>query len=409
MIDPALFFNIFRFSYYIIFVGLHVALILGLFLEWVREKRVLKNAAGKPFDSPPENLAVVSVIVPVHNESQRIEKLLQSFERQDYPRAEIIFVDDRSQDNSAELISSFIGKSGRENAKIISLKENPGPNCKQYALARGIEASSGEFLLFTDADCAMPPHWISGMVKRMTGKKTGAAIGPVFKRPGGEGFLNFYQCYDHAVRYIYLAGSIGLGAAGGGFGNNLILRRASLDAIGGYDAVPPSPTEDAALISRIRSHSDYKIRAALGPDVHVITQGEDTWKNLINQTLRWNNGGLFSPDPVTRFNYSFLMITITMGVLAFPLLPFFPSVWPLPLGPVTVMIFNTIAGLGLFGVSLPKRRFGFAYILALLFMPVYMALNTILGFLGIKPKWKGAEVIAHAGRTKKARQKTGST
>jgi hypothetical protein len=84
------------------------------------------------------------------------------------------------------------------------------------------------------------------------------------------------------------------------------------------------------------------------------------------------------------------MITITMGVLGFPLLPFIPSVWPLPLGPITVMIFNTIANLGLFGVSLPRKTLG--YVLALLFTPIYFAFMTILGFLGVKPKWKGKKV-----------------
>ena len=386
MAQLVLFFNIFRFSYYGIFTGLHLALMAGIFLEWLRERKAL----GAP-DAP---LPAVSVIIPVHNESRRIERLLKSLETQDYPRAEFIFVDDRSRDGSAEIITDFIQrmKQGNQTATIISLEENPGPNFKQYALARGIEVSKGEFLLFTDADCEIKRHWIGGMVKRMSDERTGASIGPVLKRYSGKGFFDLYQCYEHGVRYVYLAGSAGLGAAGGGFGNNMILRRASLDAVGGYEKVPPSPTEDAALVSRIRSCSKYRIRAALGSDVHVITHGEDSWKNLINQTLRWNNGGIFSPDPVTRLNYNFLMITITMGVLGFPFLPFIPSIWPLPLGPVTVMVFNTIANLAFFGVSLPRRRFCFGYLLTLLFMPVYMALMTIMGFLGIKPKWKGEKV-----------------
>jgi len=379
--DPALVYAILRVSYYVVFVGLHIALMLGIFLEWLRERKALRVESGE--------LPAVSVIIPVHNESRRVESLLQSLEAQDYPKAEYIFVDDRSQDNTVEILTGFAGKKGLM-VKIIRLKENPGPNFKQYALARGIEASSGEFLLFTDADCIVPPLWIRGMVKRLSAGKVGAAIGPVLKRLGGKGFFHLYQCYEHGVRYVYLAGAVGLGAAGGGFGNNIILSRACLDAVGGYDEVPPSPTEDAALISKIRSSSDYKIRAALGADVHVITQGENTWKDLISQTLRWNNGGLFSPDPATRFNYNFLMITISLGVLAFPLLPFFPSIWLLPLGPVTVMIFNTIANLVFFGVSLPKRKF--AYVLTLLFTPVYFTLMTILGFLGIKPKWKGEKV-----------------
>ena len=389
MTGSALFFAIFGFTYYVIFVGLHAILMLGLFIEWRRDRKVLKKTAA--------NLPAVSVIVPVHNESQRIRGLLKSLAIQDYPRVEFIFVDDRSQDECVEMIAAFSTKNGPEKnaaggnaAKIITLKENPGPNHKQYALERGIEASSGEFILFTDADCEMPAAWIRGMVKRMADEKVGAVIGPVLKRPEGKGFFHLYQCFEHGIRYIYLAAATGLGAAGGGFGNNLILRRASLDAVGGYEKVPPSPTEDAALISRIRSCSDYRIRAALGSDVQVITRGENTWKSLVHQTLRWNNGGLFSPDLVTRLNYTFLMITIAMGILSIPLLPFFPFLWPLPLGVLTSMIFNTIANLSLLGIALPKRKL--AYILTLLFTPVYFTFLTILGYLGIKPEWKGEKI-----------------
>ena len=380
--DFGLFYTVFRFSYFVVFVGLHIALMAGVILEWLRDRRALKSAVpGAP--------AKVSVIIPVHNESKRIDGLLRSLAVQDYPQAEVIFVDDRSGDDTPDKVAAFITNK-LQDARMITLKENPGPNFKQYALARGIEVSCGEFILFTDADCEMSPHWIQAMVKRMADKKTGVAIGPVLKRPEGKGFFHLYQCFEHGIRYMYLAGATGLGAAGGGFGNNLIFRRESLDAVGGYENVPPSPTEDAALISKIRSCSDYKVHAALGVDVHVITQGEYSWKDLVTQTLRWNNGGLFSPDAVTRFNYTFLMITISLGIVTIPLLPFIPSIWPLPLGVLISMTFNTIANLGLFRTSLPRRRF--AYILTMLFTPVYFTFLTTLGFLGIKPKWKDQAV-----------------
>jgi len=380
-------FTILPFTYYAIFVGLHITLMLGIVLEWTREKRTLKKTNG---ERQSGNLPAVSVIIPAHNESQRIGGLLKSLEAQDYPNAEYIFIDDRSQDDSAEIISSFIKKNAHLSARLITLAENPGPNYKQYALTKGIEIAAGEFFLFTDADCILPPLWVRGMAARLSDKGTGLIIGPVLKQPQIKGFFDLYQCFEHGIRFVYLAASNGLGAAGGGFGNNLIVSRVCLDAVGGYENIPPSPTEDAALISKIRSCTKYKVRTALGKDVHVITLGENSWKTLINQTLRWNNGGLFSPDPVTRFNYNFLMITIGMGVITAPLLPFFPSLWPLPLAVVTSMIFNTIANLGLFHLSLPKAKFG--YVLTMLFTPAYFTMLTIMGFLGIKPKWKGKEV-----------------
>jgi cellulose synthase/poly-beta-1,6-N-acetylglucosamine synthase-like glycosyltransferase len=391
-----IFFDIFRFGFALVFVGLHCALMTGLFLEWRRDRRACKIGYLSTLSGNEKMLLpTVSVIIPVHNERLHLKKVLQSLALQDYPRAEFIFIDDRSSDESPEILRGFVppfpeGAPAPMPVQIISLKENPGPNHKQYALGKGIEAASGELLLFTDADCEVPQGWIFSMVTRMADGQTGVTIGPVFKKQGGEGFFFLYQCFDHAIRYMYLAASTGLGAAGGGFGNNLILRRDTLNAIGSYAMVPVSPTEDAALISRIRSCSDYQIRSAIGADVFIITEGESSWKDLINQTLRWNNGGLFSPDPVTRFNFSFLMITISMGILAMPLLIFFPSLWPLTGAVLFAMTLNTIATLRLFSTALPQK--GMAYSIQLVFTPMYFTFLTILGFCRVKVNWKGSKL-----------------
>jgi cellulose synthase/poly-beta-1,6-N-acetylglucosamine synthase-like glycosyltransferase len=371
------------------------------------------------------------VVVPVHNEEGRLPSLLADLAAQDYDGAEIILVDDRSEDGTAALLSRFA--LGRDQIRVLRLEENPGPNHKQYALGRALERAGGELFLFTDADCRLSPGWIGAMVKRMADPRTGAVIAPVFRQwrtgegPGG-GFLRSYQIYDHVVRFVYLAGAVGLGAAGGGFGNNLILRRAALEEAGGYAAVPPSPTEDAALISLIRSSTAYQVRSALGRETHVFTGSENSWAALINQTLRWNNGGLFSPEILTRINYTVLMLTISASVLALLLLPFFPKLWPMPLAQLIVMLENTLGALFIAGGGTcgggacgggicgkrqggntagpgrkkappgagkrppPSSLPGIFWIRELLFMPFYMTLMTILGFLGVKTTWKESTV-----------------
>ncbi|MDR2259080.1 MAG: glycosyltransferase [Treponema sp.] len=388
-------FTIFRIIFFALYIGLHCVLLGGLVLEWRRDRKAGGGPALKK--TPAERLPKVSVIVPVRNETLRIDGLLQSLAVQEYPAAEFIFVDDRSSDETPQKLSQFVrdmaGRGGAE-CRIITLGENPGPNYKQYALGRGIEAASGELFLFTDADCEVPPHWIFAMARRMEDEQTGAVIGPVFKKTGGGSFLSFYQCLDHGVRYLYLAGISGLGAAGGGFGNNLILRRKSLDLIGGYESVPFSPTEDAALVSRIRSHSRHRIRSAIGAGTHVFTGPEKSWGALVNQTLRWNNGGLFSPDLMTRINFNYLMISISAGVLAMPLLPFFPGLWPLSFAVVLSMLMNTIAMLCLFRQSLPKGGVLtiLQYIFQCLFTPLWMTLLTLLGFFRVNVNWKGSPI-----------------
>jgi cellulose synthase/poly-beta-1,6-N-acetylglucosamine synthase-like glycosyltransferase len=371
----------------IFYVSLQSALLTGLFLERRREKAGLQSAGA-----PRPRL---SVVVPVHNEELRLPALLEDLSAQDYGDLEIVLVDDRSTDGTAALLAAFAG--GRDQVRVLYLKENPGPNHKQYALERGLAQATGDLFLFTDADCRVGPAWARAMAARMGDPRVGALIGPVFKSwPAGKAgkaasFLYSYQCYDHVVRFVYLAGAVGLGAAGGGFGNNLILRRAALEAAGGYASAPPSPTEDAALISLIRSSTDYRVRAVYGAETHVHTGPESAWKSLLNQTLRWNNGGLFSPEIVTRINYTILMITIALCTLPLFFLPLYPKLWPMPLAQLIVMLENTLGALciGRGGReararSLPPQL----WIRELLFMPFYMTLMTALGFLGVKTTWK---------------------
>jgi len=388
-------FDLFCYGHGVFFVTLQTLLMLGFFLEWRRDKST-EGGQSAPGGVQGGLGGRVSLIIPIHNEGRRMEGLLRSLLAQDYP-AEIVFIDDCSDDESPAMLAQFVRQYTANNAaergmdaKVITLTENPGPNRKQRALSAGIAAARGEYLLFTDGDCEAPPGWIRAMARRMGDESVGAAIGPVFKKKRGRGFFSLYQCYDHAIRYNYLAGAIGLGAAGGGFGNNLIVSRAALDSIGGYDAVPPSPTEDAALISLIRSRGEYRIRAIALPDAVVETGAEKTWRAFINQTLRWNNGGLFSPEPMTRFNYNLLMLVISTGILAIPLLPFFPALWPLPAGVFIVMIENTIAAFGLFRKKLPRGGpLNLGYALTLLFTPVYFTLMTLMGYCGIRTTWKG--------------------
>jgi hypothetical protein len=75
-------------------------------------------------------------------------------------------------------------------------------------------------------------------------------------------------------------------------------------------------------------------------------------------------------------------------------LPFFPGLWPLPLGVFIVMVENTIGSFSAFRSRLPSGGplFNLGYFLTLLFTPVYFTCMTIMGYCGIKIKWKGERI-----------------
>jgi len=81
---------------------------------------------------------------------------LETFLNMDYPRYEIVAVNDRSQDHTGQILESAAQSNPR--LKVASVKELPaGWLGKPHALQKAYEQSTGEWLLFTDADVQFAP------------------------------------------------------------------------------------------------------------------------------------------------------------------------------------------------------------------------------------------------------------
>jgi cellulose synthase/poly-beta-1,6-N-acetylglucosamine synthase-like glycosyltransferase len=165
----------------------------------------------------------------------------------------------------------------------------------------------------------------------------------------------------------------------------------ALAQIGGYNSIPFSITEDAALVSQMRKAcKQNKISAACTKGSVITTAPEDTWKSFFNQALRWHNGGIFSPEIVTRINYNFLMIIISIGIIAIPFIPLVDFLWVIPVSVFLGMIINTLMLLFLYHKDMPKFGFAspFLYSFFIVFAPFFFTILTIMGYLKIKVKWK---------------------
>ena len=112
--------------------------------------------------SPDGPLPRVAVVVAARNEERLITTLLEGLSQQDYPAdlLEIIIVNDNSTDRTPIVVSEFIESLRQHSAIVIRLIFNPFPG-KKRAIRYGIEKSSGELVLTTDADCTVGPGWVS--------------------------------------------------------------------------------------------------------------------------------------------------------------------------------------------------------------------------------------------------------
>ena len=98
-----------------------------------------------------EKLPLISIIVPVYNVKNYLEKCLQSICGQTYKNLEIILIDDGSSDGSGELCDLFAQRDGR--IKVIH-QTNAGQSA---ARNRGLAVAQGEFLGFVDSDDWIEP------------------------------------------------------------------------------------------------------------------------------------------------------------------------------------------------------------------------------------------------------------
>jgi hypothetical protein len=99
----------------------------------------------------------ISLIFAARDEEERLPAALATLIALDYPKLEIIAVDDRSQDATPHILDEFAATHDRH--KVVHIKDLPSDWLgKPYALQKGYEVSAGEWLLFTDADVCFHPE-----------------------------------------------------------------------------------------------------------------------------------------------------------------------------------------------------------------------------------------------------------
>ncbi len=141
-----------------VFTGISFILQLSFFVV------ILKLFFARKIKNKPSQM-FISVIVAARNEAKNLERLLISIFNQSYENFELIVVNDRSEDNSLEILQKFKKNNPTKNFSFISVVEKPKNwNGKKYALQIGIKAAKNEIILLTDADCLPKDRfWIEKM------------------------------------------------------------------------------------------------------------------------------------------------------------------------------------------------------------------------------------------------------
>jgi cellulose synthase/poly-beta-1,6-N-acetylglucosamine synthase-like glycosyltransferase len=146
-----------------VYCGYPLILLAGLF----GRRKPVRRGGGQP---------KISVLVPAHNEESVIWKKLENLLTLDYPREsyEIIVGSDGSTDKTADIVIEF----GAEGVRLIDSSQQQGKSAIQNLL---VAESKSEIIVFTDADCWVPPEALRILAENFADPEVGlVTANPVY-------------------------------------------------------------------------------------------------------------------------------------------------------------------------------------------------------------------------------------
>jgi hopene-associated glycosyltransferase HpnB len=344
------------------------------------------DCVPKPLDNWPRVVAVV----PARNEAETIAQTVSSLATQDYPgQLQIIVVDDHSADGTAALARNAAEVCGAaELVSIHSAAELPqGWTGKLWAMNEGVQAAanySPEFFWFTDADIEHAPDTLRRLVFRAQKESLDLASLMVLlqaktfpERLLIPPFLYFFLML-YPPRWIADPKARTAGAAGG----CILLRRSTLERIGGFAAIRGEVIDDCALARAVKK------------------SGGKIWMGLTRASVSLRSYGTFAEirdlvarTAFTQLNYSFLLLLATLASLFVTfLLPWFSFLsgedpaWFLASTAICLMTVT-------FGVTVRFYGLAWPWALALPLAAAYYGYATWVSavryWLGRGGQWKG--------------------
>ncbi len=234
----------------------------------------------------------VSVVVCVHRDVQKLDRLFKCLFVQSFPLYEIVVVNDGPDPGIAEYLRAVripVRRSDGNPAPTTSLcivefdSSKKTTHGKKAPLTAGIVAAQYDWLLLTDGDCVMGPEWITEMRQQVSpGIKMILGVAPFFPKPGLCNLLQRFDGFIISVQYISAALR---GKPFMGVGRNLLYHRSLFEKAKGFSSHAHLVSGDDDLF--MQSVADrHNTSVCTNPSAFVFSEAADSWTAWIQQKRR---------------------------------------------------------------------------------------------------------------------------
>lgn len=283
-----------------------------------RQTHRLPRLSQQPL--PTGTLPRLSIVIAARNEAHTIEPALRSVLAQDYPDLEVIAVNDRSDDETGEILARVAAELSR--LKVITVKELPGNWLgKNHALQKGLQAATGEYVLFTDADVHFRPDALRRALAYMQAKDfehLSSVPELVDARPSMHLMMPAFSVFFLMMTQPWKVedprsnSHMGVGAFN-------LCKRIALESVGGLETIRLRPDDDLMLGKLMKTRGKRSS--------YIISDGEIAvqWYTTATETIRGLEKNSFA-----QFGYSPWRATLSLlATLYLVLAPLF-GIFALP-------------------------------------------------------------------------------
>ncbi len=262
----------------LIFMSVYTAYMQIAFKHRVRKQR--KNPVEKNYNYKP----YVSILIPAHNEADVIGKTIENISKIEYPKYEIIVIDDRSTDNTAQVLEQICEK--YKNLKYFSRTQEAFPG-KSAVLNDAMKIAKGDAILVFDADARVKPDFLKELIPALEPEQVGAVQARKVIINREQNFLTRCQDNEMAVDTHFQVGRDAVKGAVELRGNGELIKRTALENINGWNE--HTITDDLDMSTRLQIKG-WDVRFC--PEVCVYEEGVPSYLPLLRQRRRWIEGSI---------------------------------------------------------------------------------------------------------------------